>query len=293
MIRLVFLFLLAFIPGVAVAQPVVQREHISIRDEGGSGPVVILIPGMSSPRAVWDGVVPTLKAKHRVLTVQVNGVGGDDPRANLKPGVLDGIVADLAAHIRAEKIEAPAVVGHSMGGLVGMMLAVRHPNSVGRLMVVDALPFIATIFDPKATAASVTPQAEQMRAAIAATYVAGKVPTPVTSDPGGIWSNTPSGRIQVANWSAKADPRVTAIAMYEDVVTDLRPVLTKITARPFVVAYATGAGPQAKMLWERDYAGSGATLVPVADSWHFIMLDQPQAFAQVMEGFLNQPVRPE
>lgn len=282
-----FLVILAavFVPMMARGQtaPVVQREHVSIRDEGGTGPAVILIPGLSSPRAVWDGVVPGLKATHRVLTVQVNGFGGDDPRGNLTPGILDGIVADVDAYVRDRKLGAPAVVGHSMGGLVAMMLAVRHPDSVGRVMVVDALPFIATIFQPDATVATVTANAARMRDTLAATAVS---PTPVTVDPGGIWSMTPAGRIQVAEWSRRADPRVVAQAMYEDMTTDLRPDLPKIAARPFHVLYAAGAGPQAKAIWERDYAGSSATLVPIADSWHFIMLDQPAAFARALDAFL-------
>lgn len=271
------------------APAIVQREHISIRDEGGRGPVVILIPGLSSPRAVYDGIVPVLRRDHRVLTVQVNGFDGGDPRANTKPGVLDGIVAELADHIAREKIAAPAVVGHSMGGLVAMMLAVRHPDRVGRVMVIDALPFIGTIFDPAATAQSVAPRAAQMRDAMAAAPQAAADAAPITADPGGIWSITPKGRMQVAEWSRRANPAAVAQAMYEDFTTDLRGEMSRLKARPFHVLYATGAGPQAKAIWERDYAGSGATLVPVADSWHFIMLDQPAAFEAAMRAFLAAP----
>ncbi len=283
---LFFLILAAvFIPMIAKAQSpaIVQRDHISIRDEGGSGPTVILIPGLSSPRAVWDGVVPGLKARHHVLTVQINGFGGDDPRANVKPGILDGIVNELDGYVRENRIAKPAVVGHSMGGLVAMMLTIRNPDSVGRVMVVDALPFIGTLFQGEASVAAVTPSAARMRDMIAAAPVA---KSPVTSDPGGIWSMTPAGRIQVGEWSRHADPRVVAQAMYEDMTTDLRPDLAKIAAKPFEVLYATGAGPQAKAIWERDYAGSSATLVPIADSWHFIMLDQPAAFARALDAFL-------
>lgn len=292
MIRLALLLAATALPAAASAQApaatqtVTQREHISIRDEGGTGSAVILIPGLSSPRDVWDGVVPGLKAKHRVFTVQVNGFGGDDPRANTKAGVLDGIVAEIDAHVVAHKLAKPAIVGHSMGGLVAMMLAARHPDHVGRVMVVDALPFIGTIFaGPGATVAAITPQATAMRVQMAA------APTPtadVTSDPGGIWSITPAGRITVANWSRRANMPAVAQAMYEDLTTDLRPELAKIAARPFVVLYATGAGPQAEAIWTRDYAGSSATLVPVPGSYHFIMLDQPAEFAKQLEAFLTK-----
>ncbi|WP_431471058.1 alpha/beta fold hydrolase [Sphingosinithalassobacter sp. LHW66-3] len=267
-------------------EAMMQGEHISIRTIG-SGPAVFLIPGLSSPRAVWDGVAPGLAANHTVHLVQVNGFGGGDPRANLEPGVLDGIVAELRGFIAERGIESPAIVGHSMGGLVGLMLAARHPDAVGRLMVVDAFPFFGTVMGAE-TVDAIRPRAEQMRAMLLAQAETGEATAgPVTSDPGGIWSITPEGRIQVANWSRAADQRVVAQAMYEDMVTDMRPELEAITARPFTVLYAAGMGEaQARAIWEPQYAGSGARMVAVPDSYHFIMLDQPEAFAAELEEFL-------
>ena len=262
---------------------ITQLPHISIATIG-TGPALFLIPGLASPRAVWDGVVADLAKTHRVYLVQINGFGGDDARDNVKPGLLDGITADLNGYIVANKIKDAAIAGHSMGGLLAMMMGARYPQSTGRVMVVDALPFFSLLFGPTATVESARPFAEQARARTIATPAA---TAPVTSDPGGIWSITPAGRIKVANWGGKADPRVSGQAVYEVMTTDLRPELAKITAKPFTVLYATGAGPQAKSIWEGGYAGSPATLVPIADSWHFIMLDQPAVFLQALKTFVG------
>src|SRR4051812_41625505 len=79
--------------------------HISIMVTGAGSPV-FLIPGLSSPREVWDGVVPDLAKNHTVYLVQVNGFGaGDSPGANLQPGVLDAVVSDLNNYIVGEKIK--------------------------------------------------------------------------------------------------------------------------------------------------------------------------------------------
>ena len=150
-----------------------RLDHISIVTMGTTGSPVILIPGLASPRAVWDGVAPELARHHRVLLVQVNGFAGDDPGANLKPGVLDGIVADLDAYLVRHKLGDAAVIGHSMGGLVAMMLAKAHPADVGKLMIVDSLPFFAVLRAPPGvdvTAAMVQPQAAVARDKIAASY---------------------------------------------------------------------------------------------------------------------------
>ena len=272
-------------PATPMPAALTQLDHISIQSIG-SGPSIFLIPGLSSPRAVFDRIAPVLAAKHTVHLVQVNGFAGDDPRANDAPGILEGIVADLDGFIADRKLKAPAIAGHSMGGLVAMMLAAHHPDRIGRLMIIDALPFFGTVMGAPSVEA-IRGRAETIRSQLIA--AAGPAKTdPVTVDPGGIWSNTPAGRIRVANWSRKADPRVVAQAIYEDMTTDMRPELAKITARPFTVLYAAGMGEaQARAIWEPQYAGSGATLVAIPESYHFIMLDQPAAFAAAMASFLG------
>jgi pimeloyl-ACP methyl ester carboxylesterase len=271
-------------PRVQAAPDILQMGHVSIKVIG-KGPPVILIPGLSSPRAVWDGVAPDLAKTHRVYLVQVNGFGGDDPRSNLEPGILDGVVAELHAYIREYKLQGAAVVGHSMGGLVGMILAERHPDDIGRLLVIDALPFIGTIFGVDSVDA-IEARAAQMRDGIAATQ--GKPGGAITKDPGGNMSITPEGRMKVALWGTQADQRVVAQAMYEDLTTDLRPKLKAIAPQRFTVFYAAGMGEaQAKPVWEGAYAGSKATLVAFPRSYHFIMIDEPEPFRAALNDFLK------
>ncbi len=100
-------------PTSAPAQPEVRMDHISIVIMGKGSPVV-LVPGLASPRAVWDGVATDLAKTHRVYLVQVNGFGGDAPGTNLQPGLLDGIVADLSAALARDHVAPVRLVGHSM-----------------------------------------------------------------------------------------------------------------------------------------------------------------------------------
>jgi pimeloyl-ACP methyl ester carboxylesterase len=275
---------------VAAAEADAQFDHISVKAIGSGDPVV-LIPGLSTPRDVWDGIAPHLARSHRVILVQVNGFGGDEARANGKAGTLDGIVEDIHAYLAASKLGGARVIGHSMGGLVAMKLALAHPQSVDRLMVVDALPFFGTVIDDKASVESVRPMAETMRSRMlaAADAIGAKSKTAVTSDPGGDMSRTPENRIRIANWSMKADPAVVAEALYEDIVTDLRKDIATIST-PMTILYHTGgdeAGINAR-IYARDYSAQPrAKLVPVANSAHFIMLDQPQRFESEVDEFLK------
>lgn len=273
-------------------------QRVTILD-GGTGPDVVLIPGLSTPRAVWEPTAVRLKTKYRLHIVQIRGFG-DEAGANAEGPVLEPMMAEVADYI-ADCITghgrpAPAIVGHSMGGLTGLMIATRRPEAVGRLMIVDAVPFIGTIFFPGATVDMMKPQAETMVAAmrkqLAGGWPSGPVTDPGEASPMGRMSNSAAGRIQVTEWTRASDPRVIAQVFYEVMITDLRPDLGKVKA-PVTLLYAQddGAMPaaMAKATFEPQYAGL-ADFRPqmVPGSRHFIMLDQPDAFAAAVDKFLAE-----
>lgn len=263
----------------------VRMDHISIVTMGKGSPV-ILIPGLSSPRSVWDGVASDLAKTHRVVLVQVNGFAGDDAGANLKAGVLDGIVADVDAYIAKNKLRGAAVIGHSMGGLVGLMLVKAHPADVGKLMIVDSLPWFGMLFGNSATVATVEPRAKAMRDQMAATY--GKPDAANAQVTAKSLALKPDSQAKVLDYVMKADPRVSAQAMYEDLVTDLRGDLKDI-ATPITLLYPSSAGLPAAIadpFYKRAYATAPyVTFQRVDDSAHFIMLDQPEVFAKAVMAF--------
>ena len=274
-------------PGHAAVTAPVRMDHISI-ETIGSGAPVILIPGLSSPRAVWDGVAPELAKGHRVVLVQINGFGGDDPGANVKSGIIDGVVAELDGYITANKLQGAAVVGHSLGGLIGLDLAKTHPRDVGKLMVVDSLPYVGDIFLPGATVAQVEPQAKMMRDKEIASYGKPADDAAATATANGL-ALKPDSRAKVIAWIKQADPRVTGEALYEDMTTDLRPDMGGI-ATPITLVYPWSAQlpkDKADAFYKAEYAKApNVTFVPVGDSAHFVMLDQPASFRAALDGFL-------
>jgi pimeloyl-ACP methyl ester carboxylesterase len=83
-----------------------------------------------------------------------------------------------------------------------------------------------------------------------------------------------------------------ARAMYEDMTTDIRPQLHKIKAPVTILhAWDSLAGfPQAASdrLYQENYAAlPGKKIVRIDDSFHFIMLDQPDKFAAQVDNFLK------
>lgn len=270
----------------------VRLPHISIEAFGKGSPVV-LIPGLACPREVWDAFVPVLATRHRVIGVQVNGFGGDDPGANLRPGVLEGIVADLHGYLKQHKLTGAAVVGHSMGGLAAMMLARTHPGDLARMMIVDSLPYFAVLMAPPGvdpTPAMVAPQAAVMRDRMAASYGTTPSREAVDAQTRGL-ALKPESIARMRRWAVAADPRVTAQAMYENLTTDLRPDLGTIRT-PATIVYAwnatTPTKPMADAFFRKQYASlRGAKFVDIGDAAHMLMLDQPAAFQAALDAFLK------
>lgn len=256
----------------------------------GKGPDVVLIPGLASSAAVWDGTVQQLSASHRVHIVQVAGFAGAPVAGNAEGPVVEPLVEAVDAYIKANKLKSPAVIGHSMGGFAGLLLAQRHPEDVGRLMIVDSLPLFPLLFSPTATAESIKPQAAAMRDATIAMSADVFANQQAMAAPRYVKST--EGQALMLAWSKASSQSVVGRAMYDLLTTDARPGLGGVKA-PTILLYPfdPALGAPAKII-EKTYADAyadlpGVTLKRVDDSRHFIMLDQPKAFAEAVEAFLQ------
>lgn len=257
----------------------------------GSGPDVIFIPGLSSSRDVWNTTADALDDHYRVHLVQLNGFAGAPVGANGDGPVSAPVAEEIARYISENHLQRPAVIGHSMGGTIGMMLAARHPDAVGKLMVVDMFPFMGAMFGgPGATAESVTPIADQIRGAMR------MAPQGVVSDQtrGMITSmvRTEAARPEIIEHARLSNVGVTANAFHELITTDLRPELANIRA-PLTVLYVIP--PQAPITAEQydaymraSYANvPSAHIVKIEESYHFIMIDQFDRFMSEVRTFLG------
>src|SRR5207249_6912606 len=105
---------------------------------GGSGTPLVLIHGLGSSAAVefYYNLEP-LAAHHQVLAIDLPGFGkSDKPVLAYTIDLFVKAVRDLMA---CEGLERAAVMGVSMGGRVALGLALESPESVERLVLVDAL----------------------------------------------------------------------------------------------------------------------------------------------------------
>ncbi len=278
-------------PRMAVAQaaPAFTSDRLSV-EVLGAGPDVIFIPGYASSREVWRDEAERLSATHRVHMVQLAGFAGE-PWVHGDGPFVQPVIDELARYIDEAGLQAPAVIGHSMGGMSALMLAQQYPALVGKVMSVDSLPFFSALFGPQVTVDAARPFAEQAAAGTLAADDASFRAGQVQGAAG--YVNDPATRAAMVEWGMASDRQALATAIREVMLTDLRPALPAMTTPVWAVyaSDANGGAPaaMADALWQREYATlPGVTLIRVDDSRHFIMADQPERFSEIVDRFLAE-----
>jgi N-formylmaleamate deformylase len=252
----------------------------------GSGPPMLLLPGLATPGAVWDTTVAHYQDRYTLHVFTLAGFGGQPPRPGL---TLDAVRVALARYIAEKGLAQPILIGHSLGGFLAYWLGATAPTSVGPLVAVDGLPFLPALFDPKATVASIRPEAEQFgsrfRQMTHEQYVAG------LRKGIAIQTTGPENQAQVVAWCAPSDPTAVGNAMTELLTTDLRPLLKDIRVPVLLLAAVGGipveSQPAARGVYEDEVASIPNHQVVFMDhARHFIMLDDQKGFFAAVDAFL-------
>lgn len=239
----------------------------------GTGADVLLIPGLASGPGVWNGVIGAVPG-YRFHLVHVRGFAGLAPDANGNGPLVQPVADEIARYISVAGLKRPAIVGHSMGGTLAMLLGLK--GLARRVMVVDMLPAGAAMVG--GTASGLGFLADQL---------------------GGYLTGTVAGRRALAQLMGQtpgargSDPDVVASALRDLAHIDLAPQLARMPA-PLEVVYAVGVDVgQANEINRRfrtAYAvAKNATLKAIGPSGHMVMADQPARFNAALTAFLKRP----
>jgi pimeloyl-ACP methyl ester carboxylesterase len=271
--------------GPAQVAPATAFKPTSFSVEvSGSGRPVIFIPGLACDGHVWDSTIAHLGGKVQAHVLTLAGFGGkpaiDKP---LLPTVRDEIIE----YIRANHLEKPILVGHSLGGFMTYWVAEAAPDLVAAGIAVDGAPFFAALINPNATAESAAAMAKAMREQMVGSP--DKFRDGVVQFMNGAMRE-PAKHQDLVETSAKSDPTATADAMAFLTQTDLRGDLPKIKA-PILTIVADSDGqmprPMIEATWKAQLAPIPAhDIIVIEHSKHFVMVDQPDAFFSAIDAFL-------
>jgi pimeloyl-ACP methyl ester carboxylesterase len=119
-----------------VTTPTAARLHAT--ELGDHGSRVVFLHGLFGQGKNWTTVAKALATDHRVLLLDLPDHGRSPWTEHVSyPGMAAAVARELRARAPGDRW---AVVGHSMGGKVAMMLTLTEPDLVERLYVVDMAP---------------------------------------------------------------------------------------------------------------------------------------------------------
>ncbi len=118
----------------------VEEKSICVQGVGvnycvaGAGPALILIHGLVGSAHNWEPNMEALAGQRTVYALDLANMGGSERVAGLDPG-LEASADRVAAFMDSLGIAVADICGHSHGGAIAMMLAARHPERVGKLVL--------------------------------------------------------------------------------------------------------------------------------------------------------------
>jgi pimeloyl-ACP methyl ester carboxylesterase len=121
------------------------------------GERIVFLHGFPESHRTWREVAPTLAGDFFVIAPDQRGFGASDKPEGVENYRTDRIVADLIALADALELDRFTLVGHDWGGAVAWLAALRHPERIKRLVIVNAphpLVFQRSLIDDAAQRAA-------------------------------------------------------------------------------------------------------------------------------------------
>ncbi|MBL4693445.1 MAG: alpha/beta fold hydrolase [Magnetovibrio sp.] len=101
------------------------------------GQPIVILHGLFGSKRNWGAIAKALSSHHRVFSLDLRNHGESEWADTM---TYEALAADVAKFIHQHDLAPCTVLGHSMGGKTAMILALRQPKMISRLVVVDIAP---------------------------------------------------------------------------------------------------------------------------------------------------------
>ncbi|HMN48831.1 MAG TPA: alpha/beta hydrolase [Ignavibacteriaceae bacterium] len=116
-----------------------DNPKIAYIDEGKGDQTIILVHGLASNAGFWRYNIPELSKKYRVIAVDLPGYGKS--QKGDYPYTLSFYADQIKKLIDELKLKNVVYVGHSMGGQIGLIFAIKYPAALNKLILASPAGF--------------------------------------------------------------------------------------------------------------------------------------------------------
>lgn len=251
-------------------------------EKSGAGQPILLFPGFTSTSQVFEGITEVLEKEYEVHAFTFAGFGEVPP---IKFPWLPRIKEDIEAYITENDLENPVVIGHSLGGTLGLWLA-SEKQDYSAIIVIDALPAMGAMMIPDYDSDEIVYESAYNEQLLAMEESAFRG---MAQQMAATMSVNKEYHQQLADWMVESD-RQTYVYGYTDLLKlDLREELGKIGSKVTILAATHPYGKEvAEANYWQQYANlTDYTLKFAEGAGHFIMYDQPQWLLDQIQTVLN------
>lgn len=280
--------------GLIACTPAYSQEAFSVRVVGKGQPAMIFIPGLACSGDVWNETVDHFKARYECHVLTLAGFAGQKP---VDGPFFDGMAKAIAIYIQDKKLNAPIVVGHSLGASLALKIAADHGEKIGGAVAVDGYVCTISLFMPAAT--------DEQRIELGKTQrekILKQSHDDFTKDTAKMFSEWLKGdRLeQCKKWIEASDQKTVAISKGELFSLDLRLSLQKSPTPVLLLAGYNDEFKHFKMdlpafekkCKEQLTGVKNGNVAVHPNCKHFIMWDEPKWFYDQLEQFVvSQPKR--
>ncbi|RXJ52477.1 alpha/beta fold hydrolase [Gelidibacter gilvus] len=237
----------------------------------GTGDPILFFPGFTCPGEVWEDVVKELSKNHTCHVFTFAGFG--TVPAIEKPW-LPKIKEGISQYISENQLENATIVGHSLGGTLGLWLASDSRFDFKEIIVVDALASTGALMIPNFDSETIVYDNPFNQSLL--TMDDDNFEIMATQMASGMALNKDK-HDQIRSWILQTD-RETYVYGFTDLLKlDLRETISKITVPVTILAATQPYGEAAvRTIYEEQYKNLKTYTIKYApDAAHFIMYDQP------------------
>jgi pimeloyl-ACP methyl ester carboxylesterase len=288
---------------------------LAVRDFGGDQPPLLLLHGAGANLAHMTTLARALRPRHRVITMDLRGHG----RSGDGPWSWDAALGDLAAVCVQMELDRPAVVGHSLGGMLAALWGQRHPETPG-VVSLDGNPPPTRVehlpgMEPPTAAAELARLRkvfDQMQAGMGRPIPADQLADIVEAqqaaarDMGAnekVWLEGFRRNLVHENGETSTRPSADVAAQLREMIDelDLSPVYAATTCPELVVLptrdlpeqepFADLYAAHRRFLVEQAAAVGHLRYISLADASHAMVVEQPALLADLISDFLTSSAR--